>query len=154
MPEPIGVLFVCLGNICRSPMAEAILRHRAAERGLSDRLRVDSCGTGGWHAGDEADSRAIACCRERGVPVTSIARQVDADRDRGFDLILAADASTRTRLLEIGLPRERIELIMHFAGTGEDVPDPYYGEDDGFTRVYEMLRQAADGLLDHLFPSG
>lgn len=153
-----ALLFVCLGNICRSPLAEGLFIHLASERGEMQRFRVDSAGTGAWHVGKGADPRSIAVARAHGVHLPSIARQVEAESDfEGFDLILAMDRANRTDLLDLGAPRERVRLMRSFdptlAGADErelDVPDPYYGPGDGFQRVYDMLLRATSGLLDEL----
>ncbi|MCW5768922.1 MAG: low molecular weight phosphotyrosine protein phosphatase [Phycisphaeraceae bacterium] len=153
-----GVLFVCMGNICRSPLAEGIFLHLASERGVRDRFLVDSAGTGAWHTGEPADPRSIAVALARGVHLPSIARQVDPESDfERFDLILAMDRSNRTGLLNLGAPSERVRLMRSFDSTLRgapedelDVPDPYYGRGDGFVRVYDMLHRATTGLLDEL----
>lgn len=153
-----ALLFVCLGNICRSPLAEGLFIQRARDRGVADRFVVDSAGTGAWHVGKPADPRSIAVAREHGVHLPSIARQIDPETDfTRFGLILAMDRSNRTDLIDLGAPRERVRLMRSFdpslAGASDhdlDVPDPYYGRGDGFQRVYDMLLRATDGLLDEL----
>jgi protein-tyrosine phosphatase len=148
------VLFVCLGNICRSPLAEAIFVHLAKDRGVSDRFEVDSCGTGGWHVGRPADVRSIAIARRHGVRIGHIARQVDPDRDfTGFDWLIAMDRSNAANLRRLGAPAEKIRLMRSFdpvAGDGLDVPDPYGWDDDGFQATYDLLLAACDGLLEEL----
>ena len=153
-----GLLFVCLGNICRSPLAEGVFLHQAAERGVLDCFDVDSCGIGGWHAGSPPDTRAAAVAKRHKVRLPSIARQVDpsTDFDR-FDLLLAMDTSNRDALLELGAPEERACLMRSYdptlasADDNElDVPDPYYGGPKGFDTVFEMLERACRGLLDEL----
>lgn len=156
--ERTSLLFVCLGNICRSPLAEGLFIHLARERGVLDRFEVDSAGTGAWHVGKPADPRSIEVARAHGVHLPSIARQVDRETDfERFGLVLAMDRSNRTDLLDLGAPRERVRLMRSFdpslAGTSEqelDVPDPYYGRGDGFQRVYDMLLRATEGLLGEL----
>jgi protein-tyrosine phosphatase len=158
----MGVLFVCLGNICRSPLAEGLFIHLARERGVLERFRVDSAGTGAWHVGKPADPRSIAVARAHGVHLPSVARQVDPETDFvRFGLILAMDRSNRTDLLDLGAARERVRLMRSFdptlVGASEqelDVPDPYYGDGDGFERVYEMLLRATTGLLDDFAARG
>ncbi len=153
-----AVLFVCLGNICRSPLAEGLFVHLAARLGVSDRFEADSAGTGAWHVGRPADPRTIAVGLAHGVPVPSIARQVDPRTDfERFDLIVAMDRSNRTDLLDLGAPRERVRLMRSYdpslAGASEsglDVPDPYLGRGDGFELVYAMLLRSTEGLLDEL----
>ena len=154
-----GMLFVCMGNICRSPLGEALFIHHAHERGVLDRFDIDSCGTGHWHVGGRADPRSIEIGAKYGVDVPSIARQVDAgaDFDR-FDLLLAMDRSNRDDLIKLGADPDRVRLMLSFdpVNAGEiehslDVPDPYYGRgDSGFERVYAMLDTATVGLLDAL----
>lgn len=152
-----GVLFVCLGNICRSPLAWGLFRHLAAERGVLDRFDVESCGTGGWHAGNAADPRSIAVSLRHGVPLDHIARQLDPARDfERFTWLIPMDRANRTDLLKLGAQPDRVRLMRSFdplvaqAGDGPDVPDPYYGGEDGFQKVYEMLDRACRGLLDEL----
>jgi protein-tyrosine phosphatase len=157
-----GVLFVCLGNICRSPMAEAIFLHLAGQRRLLDRLDVDSCGLGDWHVGGPADPRTIAACKCQNVPVPSIARLWDPARDpERFDLIVPMDRQNYRTLLTRGAPRDRVRMMRHFEpaapGTGllftdaaaiPDVPDPYTGPDSGFDELYRMLHGACRGLVE------
>lgn len=152
---PPSILFVCLGNICRSPLAEGIFLHLARQRGI-DGLVVDSCGTGGWHEGEGPDARALAVARARGVHLPSIARQVRAPHDfQSFTHIVAMDASNMENLLAVGAPAERVRLMRSYDptyrdGTAPDVPDPYYGGDDGFDKVFDMLLAACEGLLDEI----
>ncbi|RMH12141.1 MAG: low molecular weight phosphotyrosine protein phosphatase [Planctomycetota bacterium] len=166
MTRPSSLLFVCMGNICRSPMAEAIFTHLARKRGLLDQFEVDSCGLGGWHVGERADPRAIATCAKHGIAVSSVARQFDPAADPArFDLLLAMDSSNARGLIDLGTPEAKVRLMRSFdpelAELAQDpgnqrhrrdldVPDPYYGQDSGFDRVYEMLTRACNGLLDHL----
>lgn len=151
--EPVRVLMVCLGNICRSPLAEGLLIHLARERGHHARLLVDSCGTGGWHAGDPPDPRSLAVALKHGVNLPSRARQFDPTRDiEGFDLLVAMDDSNRRTLIDRGTPEAKVRLMLDFHPelAGEDVPDPYYGGPGGFDDVYEMVRVACEGLLAQL----
>lgn len=147
-----GVLFVCLGNICRSPLAEAIFLDKIEARGLADRFTVDSAGTGAWHVGERADPRTIEVASRYGIGVASIGRQVDEGDFERFDLLLAMDRSNEKNLLRIGAPRERVRLMMSFhpehASNPPDVPDPYFGEGDGFEKVYRMLDGACEGLIE------
>ena len=153
-PEKTGVLFLCLGNICRSPLAEGIFIHRAAERGVIDRFLVDSAGTGGWHAGERPDPRSVAVARRHGVDLPGRARKLVGDDDgQRFDLVLAMDAQNARDAVEMGVPESRVRLMRSFdptADAGAEVPDPYYGGDRGFDDVYDMLVRACDGLLDEL----
>ncbi len=158
-----GVLFVCLGNICRSPLAEGMFIHLAREQGVLDRFRIDSAGTGGWHIGEPPDRRMLATARRYEVELVSRGRQVDPRTDfpngenRGFDWIIPMDRSNRSNLLALGAPADRVRMLRSFdpalQGAPDDeleVPDPYYGGDDGFDRVYHMVRDACQGMLDEL----
>ena len=151
------VLFVCMGNICRSPTAEGVMRGLVADAGLSDRIELDSAGTGGWHVGAPPDSRAVAAAAQRGIHLTGAARQVRRADFDDFDLLLAADADNARELRRIA-PDDRaaakVRLLREFdpAGDGSDldVPDPYYGGTDGFGHVLDLVEAACRGLLDDL----
>jgi protein-tyrosine phosphatase len=145
-----SVLFVCLGNICRSPLAEGIFLHLARERGVLERLRVDSCGTGGWHVGNPPDPRSVAVAAKHGIVLPSRARKLDPAGDAAFDWIIAMDRQNQKDLLRAGLPAERVKLMMGFHPEPpmDEVPDPYYGGDEGFEQVYQMLVGACEGLLN------
>jgi protein-tyrosine phosphatase len=148
-----GVLFVCLGNICRSPLAEGIFIHLARERGVLDRFRVDSCGTGGWHRGERADPRSIAVAAKFGIELPSLARQFDPVRDpNDFDWIIAMDRQNRANLIKAGVPASKVRLMLSFhpSPPTDEVPDPYYGGPDGFDKVYEMVHAACEQMLDGL----
>lgn len=157
--QPVALLCVCLGNICRSPLAKALLQHHANQRGLTSRLSIDSCGTGSWHIGADADPRTHLIAAKHAVQLTHTARQVDADEDaQRFDLILPMDQRNHADLLDLGLPAERTILFRRFdpacAALPDhkiDVPDPYYGAHDGFQTVYDMLHAASTGLLNRIF---
>lgn len=148
----IRILFVCLGNICRSPSAEAVMIDRLKRAGLDHLVAVDSAGTADWHAGKPADPRAISAAGERGVEVTSIARQVRPSDFEDFDLVVAMDAANHSDLGALpGADRSRLRLMREFGGEpGLDVPDPYYGEDDGFNEVLDILERSCDGLIDEI----
>ena len=148
------ILFVCSGNICRSPLAEAIFKSLAREAGLDSRFVVDSAGTHGFHEGDQADPRTRRVGRKHGLDVDSIARPVvDEDFDR-FDLIIAMDRGHRRELMwRAGAGREAaIRLMREFdpLSRDHDVADPYYGGEDGFETMYSVLVPACRGLLDAL----
>jgi protein-tyrosine phosphatase len=152
---PTRVLMVCMGNICRSPTAEAVLRTQAALRGMAQRVEVDSAGTHGWHAGEPPDARAQAHGARRGYDLAPLrARRVQAADFERFDLILAMDRDNLANLLELrpAAAETRVELLMRFARRHavEEVPDPYYGAADGFERVLDLIEDACDGLLAHL----
>jgi protein-tyrosine phosphatase len=158
----VRVLFVCMGNICRSPMAEAVLAHRAREAGMD--VVVDSAGTGNWHVGDAADRRAMEVLTGRGYSLRHHARQVQRHWLADREMVLAMDRENLTHLLSMATPEQarRIHLfrsfdpdLAHVDPLGEDghlleVPDPYYGGDEGFLEVLDMLERAADGLLNRL----
>lgn len=146
------VLLVCLGNICRSPAAEGVLRAKARERGLG--LVIDSAGTGGWHEGDPPDARMLKTAGKRGYDLSYIrARKVDLSDFYEFDYLLAMDLSNQTDLLEMAPPNREcdIRLFLDFADCNErETPDPYYGGTSGFEGVLELIEQGAEGFLDHL----
>lgn len=154
MKQQTGVLFLCLGNICRSPLAEGVFIHLATQRGVIDRFRVDSAGTGGWHAGDRPDPRSIAVASKHGVDLPGRARKLDGSADgERFDLVIAMDQQNAADAISAGVPGDRVRLMRSFDASAEDgaeVPDPYYGGGRGFDDVYEMLVRACDGLLDEL----
>lgn len=153
------LLFVCMGNICRSPLAEGVFAHLAQERGVRHRFTIDSCGTGGWHAGELADPRARATAVRYGIHLTHRARQLEAADLERFDLLLAMDRANLRALHAAGAPPARARLLREFdpsipgailAADPPEVPDPYYGSGDGFEQVYTMLHSACTGLLDAL----
>jgi protein-tyrosine phosphatase len=158
--RPYRVTVVCLGNICRSPIGEAVLRQRIAAAGLADRVVVDSAGTGDWHIGHPADPRALATLDAAGYPHDHVARQIAPHWMDGIDLLLAMDEANY-RDLQRMLPSDGPELRMMRAfdpalsdapepSPDLAVPDPYYGDADGFVEVLHMIEQAADGLVDDL----
>jgi protein-tyrosine phosphatase len=154
---PKKVLFVCLGNICRSPLAEGLFIHLVRERGLEERYEIDSAGTGDWHVGHFADPRSQAVANTHGIKLLSRARQVEAPDDfETFDLIVAMDRSNRRDLRELA-PEEhhgKIRLMREWDseadGEHPEVPDPYYGGPQGFEDMYAMLRRSCERLLDEL----
>lgn len=149
---PIHVLFVCLGNICRSPLAEGLFLAHLDARGLTERFVVDSAGTGDWHAGDPPDPRMRQTAARHGVELTSRARQVRRKDFDTFDWIVPMDAQNHSDLLELGAPADRTRRLLSFdsAADRDDVPDPYYGADDGFELVYRLVDRATAALLDEL----
>lgn len=156
MVSKTGVLFVCLGNICRSPLAEGIFRNQIRARGIDHRFDVDSCGTGSWHRGEPADSRSIAVGSKYGLAINHRARSFShpSDSDR-FRWLIAMDRSNVRNLIKAGAPESSIRLIRSFdpATIGKkdlDVPDPYSGDDGGFEVVYHMLAAACGGLVEFL----
>lgn len=144
----LHVSFVCTGNICRSPMAEKIFAAHLERAGLTDRVRVSSAGTGGWHAGDEADSRTNTTLRAHGYPTGHSAAALNADH-LSADLLIALDRSHERELARLGVPQDRRRLLRSFdpSAYGVDVPDPYYGDLSDFELVREQIEAAVPGLL-------
>ena len=143
------ILFVCMGNICRSPTAEGVMRHLIAERGLAGEIEVQSAGTGGWHAGSPPDARATATAQARGITLEGAARQVTTADFEDFDLLVAMDRDNLRDLRAIAPPGTEHKLRMLLAD-GRDVPDPYYGGPRGFEQVLDLVQTACEGLLDEL----
>lgn len=165
--DRIGVLFVCTGNICRSPLAEGVFLHLARERGVEDRFDVDSAGTGGWHAGERPDPRSLEVAERYGVELPGRARRIDPPGDwERFDLIVVMDHDHVHAVTEEGAPADRVRLLMSYdrslgkshddllSSGGGAVPDPYWGGDEGFERVYAMVEGGCEGLLDELTGGG
>ena len=156
-PNTVSVLFVCLGNICRSPLAEGVFTSVAESRGLGSRFEADSAGTGAYHVGEPPDARATAVAARHGVDLPSVARQVTRRDFEHFDLVVAMDRSNRRSLERLRGPRPRpgaarIVLMRDHDPDPDspDVPDPYYGSADGFERVYRIVQRCCEGLLDEL----
>ena len=153
--QPYRVVVVCLGNICRSPTAAAVLRDRLDKAGLSRQVDVDSAGTGDWHVGMPADSRAAEALRRHGYDDTHRARQIQRHDFAEFDLVLAADASNAADLRDLAPTPEdvaKVRLLRSFdpaSPPDAEVPDPYYGA-GGFDEVLEIIEAACDGLVDRL----
>jgi protein-tyrosine phosphatase len=153
MAEPVRLLVVCLGNICRSPMAEGALRARIEAAGLGRRVKIDSAGTGDWHVGNPPDPRSIRTAKGHGVDIAGLrGRQVSpADFDR-FDWLLCADRSNLRDVRALApdaAARDKVALLLDWAGVeaGGEIPDPYTGGTGHFEQVWEMLDRAADGVL-------
>jgi low molecular weight protein-tyrosine phosphatase len=150
-PKPIRVLFVCTGNICRSPMAEAVFRHMVAAAGLQERIEADSAGTGEWHIGEQPHHGTRRVLRERGIDYTHSARQIEPADFTCFDYLIALDRGHLSELRSLGRHTgAQIALLMEYAPGANtlDVPDPYYT--GGFGEVYDMVEQACRGLLQHI----
>jgi protein-tyrosine phosphatase len=154
----VRILFVCLGNICRSPTAEGVMRGLLREMGLEDRVQIDSAGTGDWHLGAPPDARATDAAGRRGIALEGAARQVTAADFEDFDLLIAMDRKNLRELLALAPDEhaaEKIRLLREFdpataGGEDLDVPDPFYGGDQGFEQVLDLVDAAARGLLDEL----
>lgn len=147
----MNILFVCLGNICRSPTAEGVFRQRVRAAGLADRVHIDSAGTGDWHVGKGPDPRTCRAALQRGYDLSPLrARQVAAEDFQRFDLILAMDHDNLLRLKDIqpDHARAELDLLLRRYGLGRGVvPDPYYGGADGFEQVLDLIEAASDALL-------
>ena len=157
--QPRRILFVCLGNICRSPSAEGICRAAIEGSDLASLIETDSAGTGGWHQGDSPDPRAVEACARRGVDISDLrARQVTARDFETFDRIIAMDHSNHANLLRLAPKgtqmaqgsQATLSMMLSFApGTGhEEVPDPYYGGPQGFEVMLDLLSASISALLD------
>jgi low molecular weight protein-tyrosine phosphatase len=151
----VRLLFVCLGNICRSPTAEGVMRSLIHDAGLEDSIALDSAGTGAWHQGSAPDARASTAAARRGVTLEGAARQVTSSDFERFDLLLAMDSANLRDLRALAdgpEQREKVRLLRAFdpasaGGADLDVPDPYYGAGDGFAEVFELVHAACVGLL-------
>lgn len=147
------VLFVCLGNICRSPTAEAVMRKKLQDKGLENWFEIDSAGTGNWHVGESPDARATQAAQVRGYDMSEIrARQITENDFKHFDLILAMDRSNISNMRRV-CPSgcmSKIGLLMDYVPHAvlDEVPDPYYGNEDGFNLVLGLLEEACDKLIN------
>jgi protein-tyrosine phosphatase len=152
---PVKVLFVCTGNICRSPTAEGVFRDLIMREGLNDRVQVDSAGTHGFHVGEPPDRRSQESAEKRGIDLSQLrARRTKASDFAKFDYVLAMDFTNIDALRSLA-PRtsgKKLQLLMAFAPGDEirEVPDPYYGNGDGFERVLNMIEEASAGLLSDI----
>lgn len=152
-----SVLFVCLGNICRSPAGEGVMLDVVARAGLSDVVQVDSAGTGGWHVGERADARMRAAASKRGYDLQSRARQVEVSDFETFDLVIAMDQSNLENLKRLsGGKADNIHMLGEYldADNPPDVPDPYYGGATGFDHVLDMIEEACPKILKELMEKG
>ena len=151
----MNISFVCLGNICRSPTAEAVMRHLVRRDGLEDRIAIESAGTGSWHVGHGPDARAVEEAARRGIEMGGVARQFAVEDFDRLDLILAMDHDNRAALMALApheAARAKVRLLREFdPALGADgdaaVPDPYYGGPEGFALVFDMVEAACEGLL-------
>jgi protein-tyrosine-phosphatase len=150
------VLFVCLGNICRSPLAEAIFIHLVKQKGVSHQFFVDSAGTGNWHVGEKADSRARKVGKKHRVDVRSIARQLCRDDFKKFDYIIVMDKNNRSDLMTLAAKDQtlpHIHLLREFDSgleCGKDVPDPWFGDLEDFENVFQISERCCEKLLAHI----
>jgi protein-tyrosine phosphatase len=157
---PVRLCFVCLGNICRSPTAAAVMNHLVVEEGLDDHIVVESAGTGGWHVGEGADRRAVAEATRRGVPLPHVAQQFTADDFERFDLVLAMDddnVSALVRHAPDAAAADRVRLLRSFdpgSPADAEVPDPWYGGPEGFREVFDLCLAACRGLIASLRADG
>ena len=153
--QAVSVLFVCMGNICRSPTAEGVFRHKVNAAGLGNDIRIDSAGTIAYHIGHPPDERATKAALKRGIDLsTQRARKVTSADFETFDFVIAMDSDNRYELEVICPPgyEDRLHMFMKFARncSSTDVPDPYYGGGRGFETVLDMVDDAAEGLLQYL----
>jgi protein-tyrosine phosphatase len=149
------VLFICLGNICRSPLAEAIFLHKIKEKGWESRFQADSRGTANYHVGHPPDPRTIKNAAKNGIQINHVAQQVSAVDLRDFDLIISMDESNYSNILRLKnalLYQDKMHLMRDYdpIGKGKDVPDPYYGGEKDFQNVFEILERSMDGLISYL----
>lgn len=150
-----AILYVCMGNICRSPAAEGILRHMLKKHSLDIDLHIESCGLGDWHVGRLPDERMREAAKDRGVILASRAQLFQPSFFDRFDYVLAADGKVLHELYRYAVTAEaksKIHLITHFSPCyhDQDIPDPYYGGEAGFEHVLDMIEDACEGLLMHL----
>jgi protein-tyrosine phosphatase len=155
MSGPFCLLFVCMGNICRSPAAEGVMRALAEAEGLSNHVHIRSAGTGGWHAGNLPDQRMRTAAQNRGYNLQSRARQVTEDDLRDFDLVLVMDRQNEREIRSFdraGAHASKIRLFCEFCThhDADEVPDPYYGGEQGFELVLDLLEDGCRGVLQHI----
>ena len=153
--KPFRILFVCMGNICRSPAGECVLRHLAEQAGVDEQLDIDSAGTIGMHSGHKPDHRMREAAAARGIKINGAARQVKAEDLEDFDLILAADTENLAELMALpgaDAHADKVRLFCEFAGIGDrtSVPDPYYGGAAGFELVLDLLERGCEALVERV----
>jgi protein-tyrosine phosphatase len=156
LSKSFEICFVCLGNICRSPLAEGVFQTLINDQGLENQIIVHSAGTGGWHVGASPDARMQATARNKGIKLTSRAQQIEAGDIRRFDLVLAMDRSnleTMQYLCSPEIAAKKLRLFRSFdpeADGDMDVPDPYYGRDDGFEHVFQIVHRTCPPILEYV----
>lgn len=155
--NPFKLLFVCLGNICRSPTAEGIFLHKVKEAGLQDYFYIDSAGTAAYHVGESANSRSQATANKHGIHLPSIARKFEYADFEEFDLILPMDSENYSNIKSLDRKDrfpEKVKMMREFDPTPDDgeVPDPYYGGPEGFENVFSVLERSSEALLEKLIP--
>ena len=155
-PKPFEICFVCLGNICRSPLAEGVFQTLINDQGLENQIIIHSAGTGGWHVGASPDARMQATARTKGIQLTSRAQQIEVEDIRRFDLVLAMDQSnleTMEYLCSPEMATKKLRLFRSFDPEADgdlDVPDPYYGGDDGFEHVFQIVHRTCPPILEYV----
>ncbi len=157
MSKRTSILFICMGNICRSPTAEGVFRKLIADRGVAHLFEVDSAGTHAYHIGNPPDRRSIDAAKRRGIDLTTLrARKVEPADFQRFHLLLAMDEENLALLHGMAAPEEqgRVKLYLEYArrNSRREVPDPYYGGANGFEDVLDLVEDAAEGLLESLLP--
>lgn len=155
MGKKIKVLFVCLGNICRSPSAEAVFKHLVDEKGVSEKFFIDSAGTSAWHAGEKADARMRQHAKKRGINLTSISRKFAVEDFDRFDYIIAMDRQNLEDMKQLARNQsdlEKLHMMTSFSKqfNYDHVPDPYYGGEEGFELVLDILEDTSQGLFQFL----
>ena len=151
----VSVLFVCLGNICRSPTAHAVFRKLVIDKGLTEQITIDSAGTAAYHVGKQPDMRSMETARQRGIEMLDLrARKVDFGDFYEYDYVLAMDTENFYNLKELALPEhyEKIQMFLNYSSefNETEVPDPYYGGAQGFEHVFDLVESASAGLLEHI----
>jgi protein-tyrosine phosphatase len=150
----ISVLFVCLGNICRSPLAEAIFKHKLKEKGWDEFIYADSCGTSNYHIGGSPDPRTIANATKNGIAIDHCGRQFSTDDFKSFDYILTMDSSNHKNIMRLDNSSKfaaKVQMMRTFDPNGEgDVPDPYHGGERGFQEVFDILDRSLENFLAHI----
>jgi protein-tyrosine phosphatase len=155
MSHKVSVIFVCLGNICRSPTAHGVFRQLVVDEGLQNEILIDSAGTAAWHVGKNADERSIRTAQDRGIDMLDLrARKVTLEDIQSFDYVLAMDESNYYDLIDLSLheDKNKIKLFLDFSEefTEKEVPDPYYGGPEGFNHVFDLVTSASNGLLEEI----